>query len=235
MVNCWFGARWFGFRLDPRKWKGLLLSGIPIRIPNHRAPNQQLTTGWKMQKQKTKNTSQVPQTVDSSNEGPEDFRHQLPHLFFFTFTEQSQEMSSYIWDGDPHYPETLNCGAKNPEKKNIPNCNIIPQFYGGGGKPLRICGGYLRPNKSRPKNTKTPKKWPQNIGTPMSFLTRCYAYMGPWFTSCGTWEVFFSTREMRVAEVQADQQKVPPNIGESLRIFNIFQHRSKPSGHRCLR
>ena len=45
MVNWCFGARWFGFRKDPRKWKGLLLRGIP-RIPNHRAPNQQLTTSW---------------------------------------------------------------------------------------------------------------------------------------------------------------------------------------------
>ena len=37
MVNWWFGARWFGFRLDPRKWKGWLL-----RVPNHRAPNTNL-------------------------------------------------------------------------------------------------------------------------------------------------------------------------------------------------
>ena len=27
MDNCWFG--WFGFRKDPRKWKGLLLMGTP--------------------------------------------------------------------------------------------------------------------------------------------------------------------------------------------------------------
>ena len=38
-----FGARWFGFRSDPRKWMGLLLKGT-LRIPNHRAPNHQLTT-----------------------------------------------------------------------------------------------------------------------------------------------------------------------------------------------
>ena len=30
-------------------------------------------------------------------------------------------------------------------------------------------------------------------------------------------------------------KKKCPKIGESLRIFDIFQHRSKPSGHRCLR
>ena len=28
-------------------WKGLLLRGTPIRIPNHRAPNQQFTISWK--------------------------------------------------------------------------------------------------------------------------------------------------------------------------------------------
>ena len=40
MVNCWFGSRLFGFRKDPRKWKGLLLKGRghPDQIPNHRAP-----------------------------------------------------------------------------------------------------------------------------------------------------------------------------------------------------
>ena len=37
----WFGARWFGFRLDPRKWKGLFLKGTRIRIPNH-----QFTLSW---------------------------------------------------------------------------------------------------------------------------------------------------------------------------------------------
>ena len=39
-LNWWFGTRCFGFRLNPRKWKGLLLGGIP-RIPNH-----QLTISW---------------------------------------------------------------------------------------------------------------------------------------------------------------------------------------------
>ena len=38
----WFGARRFRFRKDPRKWKGLLLGGTP-RIPNHQAPNHQVT------------------------------------------------------------------------------------------------------------------------------------------------------------------------------------------------
>ena len=27
----WFGARWFGFRLDPRKWKGVLLVALGIQ------------------------------------------------------------------------------------------------------------------------------------------------------------------------------------------------------------
>ena len=41
MVNCWFGARWFGF-LESPKMKGIgILGCTPIRIPNHRAPNQQ--------------------------------------------------------------------------------------------------------------------------------------------------------------------------------------------------
>ena len=45
----WFGAQWFWFRLDPRKWKGLLLRGTP-RIPNHRAPKPPVhpfTISWK--------------------------------------------------------------------------------------------------------------------------------------------------------------------------------------------
>ena len=33
MVNCWFGARWFGF-LGSVSWKGLLLKGT-LRILNH--------------------------------------------------------------------------------------------------------------------------------------------------------------------------------------------------------
>ena len=43
MVNCWFGlVVWIpGIPL----WKGLLLGCTP-RIPNHRAPNQQLTISW---------------------------------------------------------------------------------------------------------------------------------------------------------------------------------------------
>ena len=54
-TSWWFGARWFGFWLDPRKWKGLLLFGcIPIRIPKPRAPNHQLTISWSEQwKKKT--------------------------------------------------------------------------------------------------------------------------------------------------------------------------------------
>ena len=36
MVNCWFGACWFGIHTDPRKWKGRLYlgSGITWSIPN---------------------------------------------------------------------------------------------------------------------------------------------------------------------------------------------------------
>ena len=33
MVNCWFGARWFGFRLDPRKWKETVSYGYPDSNP----------------------------------------------------------------------------------------------------------------------------------------------------------------------------------------------------------
>ena len=43
MVNCWFGlVVWI---LGIPLWKGLLLNGT-LRIPNHRAPNQQLTISW---------------------------------------------------------------------------------------------------------------------------------------------------------------------------------------------
>ena len=45
MVNWWFGAWWFGFLGFPL-WKGLLLTGTPIQIPNHRAPNHQFTISW---------------------------------------------------------------------------------------------------------------------------------------------------------------------------------------------
>ena len=46
IVNCWFGARWFGF-LESPKMKGIGIPRCsPIRIQNHRAPNQQLTTSW---------------------------------------------------------------------------------------------------------------------------------------------------------------------------------------------
>ena len=41
MVNWWFGDWWFGFRLDHQKWKGLLLTGIPKKFPNH-----QFTNSW---------------------------------------------------------------------------------------------------------------------------------------------------------------------------------------------
>ena len=41
-LACWFGARWFGF-LESPKMKGIgILGCTPIRIPKHRAPNQQL-------------------------------------------------------------------------------------------------------------------------------------------------------------------------------------------------
>ena len=38
MVTCWFGSRWwFGFRLDSRKWIGIL-KGTRKRIPKHQQP-----------------------------------------------------------------------------------------------------------------------------------------------------------------------------------------------------
>ncbi len=53
VFNCWFGARWFGFRKDPLM-KGIgNLGCTPIRIPNHRAPNQQLTISWPSMKKIT--------------------------------------------------------------------------------------------------------------------------------------------------------------------------------------
>ena len=63
-VNCWFGSRWFGFRLDPRKWKGLLLTGVPLESQTtnqnqttkittweqqaHLSQNHQLTRWWQL-------------------------------------------------------------------------------------------------------------------------------------------------------------------------------------------
>ena len=45
VVNWWF---WGPVVWIPRipLWKGLLLKGIPIRIPNHPAPNHQSTISW---------------------------------------------------------------------------------------------------------------------------------------------------------------------------------------------
>ena len=55
MVNWWFGAWWFGFPLDPRKWKGLGFLGVPRKkSPNHRAPNHQFTISWLKLSQKKK-------------------------------------------------------------------------------------------------------------------------------------------------------------------------------------
>ena len=48
---------------DPRKWKGLLLTGIP-RIPNHQAPNQQLTISWTLEMSGKCNGSILPWMVD---------------------------------------------------------------------------------------------------------------------------------------------------------------------------
>ena len=77
MAHCWLGlVVWIpGIPI----WKGLLLRGIPIRIPNHRAPNHQLTISWiclwpkKIQKHAKKNPSEIgSQTmeVDSSQTRP---------------------------------------------------------------------------------------------------------------------------------------------------------------------
>ena len=45
MVNCWFGARWFGIQGIPPRSPIPFIFGDP-RNPNHRAPNQQLTISW---------------------------------------------------------------------------------------------------------------------------------------------------------------------------------------------
>ena len=45
MVNWWFGARWFGIPGDTPFCNNPCHKGIP-KIPNHRAPDQQLTIGW---------------------------------------------------------------------------------------------------------------------------------------------------------------------------------------------
>ena len=47
MVNCWFGARWFGFQLDPRKWRGLCLKGSRIESQTNTWPlTIKKTTTW---------------------------------------------------------------------------------------------------------------------------------------------------------------------------------------------
>ena len=39
MVNCWFGPRWFGFRLDPLM--KVIVTWGALRIQNHQPPNHQ--------------------------------------------------------------------------------------------------------------------------------------------------------------------------------------------------
>ena len=60
MVNCWFGARWFGFRTDPRKWKGLGFSGVPLESQTT-SPNQQLTISWTNMYMKNKAKPTTPE------------------------------------------------------------------------------------------------------------------------------------------------------------------------------
>ena len=59
MLNGWFGARWFGMvRIFGIPFsKGLLLRGIPIRIPSYRAPNHQFSMRWRKHRPKTKASS----------------------------------------------------------------------------------------------------------------------------------------------------------------------------------
>ncbi len=46
MVNCWFGARWFGFRKDPLMKIALATLGVPLESQTIGAPNQQLSIPW---------------------------------------------------------------------------------------------------------------------------------------------------------------------------------------------
>ena len=49
MVNRWFGARWFGILGIPFSKGYWITWGAIPRIPNHRAPNHQLTICWAFQ------------------------------------------------------------------------------------------------------------------------------------------------------------------------------------------
>lgn len=164
-----------------------------------------------------KKTSQVPQTVDSSNEGPEDFRHQLPHLFLSGDSPNNRRKCQATFGMGilTTYPETLNGMVPKIPKKRIFKLVKSSHSSTEGGENLRICGDRWG-QTTGPKNT---KKWPQNIGTPMSFL------QGAMHIKHGSHhaepERCLYTREMRVAEVQADQKKVPQNRRKPKDIWHI--------------
>ena len=66
MVHWWFGARSFGL-LGFLKMKGIVIDRGTPGIPNHRAPNQQLTISWmKFRKKHYKNNPQQKLPADFS-------------------------------------------------------------------------------------------------------------------------------------------------------------------------
>ena len=53
MVNCWFGALWFGIQRVPLSNNAFHRGDS--RNPNHRAPNQQVTSSWHTSQEKKHN------------------------------------------------------------------------------------------------------------------------------------------------------------------------------------
>lgn len=181
-----------------------------------------------MQEPKKKN-SQVPQTVDSSNEGPEDFRHQLPHLFLSGDSPNNRRKCQATFGMGilTTYPETLNGMVPKIPKKRI--FKLAKSSHSSTGGKTFVSAGTGEAKQQVRKTRKNDLR---------TLELRCLFYKVLCISNMV--HIMRNQRGVYTPEKCGLQKckrtkKKCPKIGESLRIFDIFQHRSKPSGHRCLR
>lgn len=142
--------------------------------------------------------------MDSSNEGPEDFRHQLPHLFLSGDSPNNRRKCQATFGMGilTTYPETLNGMVPKIPKKRI--FKLAKSSHSStGGKPSYL-RGQVRPNNRSEKHEKmTSEHWNSDV-----FFTRCYAYQ-TWFTSCGTREVFIHQRNAGCRSASGPKKSAP--------------------------
>ena len=153
--------------------------------------------------------------MDSSNEGPEDFRHQLPHLFFSGDSPNNpRKCQATFGMGILTTPKPSTGWCQKSRKNEFSNLQNHPTVL-RRGENLRICGGLMRPNKRSEKHQKmTSETWNSDVykqgamhikhGSHHAEPERC-----------------LYTREMRVAEVQADQKKCPKYRRKPKDIWHI--------------